>query len=350
MSICNLDHFAESYWRDKKFVLVGGAFDPLHEGHLAYFDVARQFGPLVCAVTTDAELAQKRTPLLPELTRLKVLNACSRLEHVHLAVHGKAAVIDALKPSHYVVGKDWKDRIPKDERKACERSGTFVVYADARENSSSWLLADFERRRNAEKLAAFEAFVQQQTPAEKPWEPVTDYGRETRREIEAPQARIIADLFGDGIALDVGCGSGYLVELLNEEGVSAFGMDIVPPDGARYKRQDISGHITTSAIPFNLVICREVLEHLTVTQLATAVRNLMRLSNKYVYITTRFTAASHLLDCDGSDGLDPTHITMLNQDLLRTLFVLEGCTRRTDLEQQLDWMKKGRVLVYEVPR
>jgi hypothetical protein len=29
--------------------------------------------------------------------------------------------------------------------------------------------------------------------------------------------------------------------------------------------------------------------------------------------------------------------------------VLEGCTRRPDLEEKLDHLKKGRVLVYEVP-
>jgi hypothetical protein len=40
---------------------------------------------------------------------------------------------------------------------------------------------------------------------------------------------------------------------------------------------------------------------------------------------------------------------MLNQDLLRTLFVLEGCTRRMDLEEKLDHRKLGRCLVYEVP-
>ena len=38
---------------------------------------------------------------------------------------------------------------------------------------------------------------------------------------------------------------------------------------------------------------------------------------------------------------------MLHQDLLRLLFVLEGFTRRADLEAQLDWKHYGRVLVYE---
>jgi hypothetical protein len=38
---------------------------------------------------------------------------------------------------------------------------------------------------------------------------------------------------------------------------------------------------------------------------------------------------------------------MLNQDFLRTLFVLEGFKRRKDLEVRMDWKGLGRVLVYE---
>ena len=43
----------------------------------------------------------------------------------------------------------------------------------------------------------------------------------------------------------------------------------------------------------------------------------------------------------------PSHITLLNKDLLRLMFVLEGCRSRPDLEQQMDWGGKGRVLVLE---
>ena len=76
--------------------------------------------------------------------------------------------------------------------------------------------------------------------------------------------------------------------------------------------------------------------------------NLCALSSRFVYVTTRFARApQHLLSVDTSDGLDPTHITMLNQSLLRLLFVLEGFKRRADLEQRMDWQGKARVLVYE---
>ena len=38
-----------------------------------------------------------------------------------------------------------------------------------------------------------------------------------------------------------------------------------------------------------------------------------------------------------------------SEDFLRVMCVLEGFRRRLDLESAIDWMGKGRVLVYERP-
>lgn len=195
-------------------------------------------------------------------------------------------------------------------------------------------------------LSAFEALVQGQAPASTPWQPVTDYSFEARRPIEEPHAKLIAEVFRPQRVLDAGCGPGHLVRLLREGGVHTVGADL--PD---YDVTDSDPDCQGWYLPFDLVICREVLEHLTIKQIAQAVRNLCRASSRFVYVTTRFHPnPTHLLDVATSDDLDPTHITLLNQDFLRLLFVLEGCTRRADLEQLMDWQHKGRVLVYERAR
>jgi hypothetical protein len=99
---------------------------------------------------------------------------------------------------------------------------------------------------------------------------------------------------------------------------------------------------------FDLVVCREVIEHLTVLQVRRTVAELCRVSSRFVYSTTRFHPRPRtLLDLTTDFETDPTHITLMSKDLLRALFVLEGYRRRADLEEILDWGTKGRVLVYE---
>jgi cytidyltransferase-like protein len=313
-------------------VLISGVFDPLHAGHLAYIERAKSLGKVLAVVSDEPE---KHPPLVPLNERAAILGALGCA-----VVPGPVA--DAILrwlPDIFLKGQEWEGKLPADIEQALEDVGTKVDFCNVRQNSSSALLANYERARNAEKLAAFERFVQEQTPAEKPWEPVTDYSRETRRSIEAPQADILAEVFAGCSVLDYGCGFGYLVELLKERGMDARGWDPQQPDSTVFPPG--FGH--------NLVICREVLEHVEARRIGRLVQTLVSRSDRYVYVTTRFCAGAHLLDVDGSDDLDPTHVTMMNQDFLRALFVLEGCRRRADLEARLDWMKKGRVLVYEVP-
>lgn len=207
---------------------------------------------------------------------------------------------------------------------------------------------------DADALARFETLVQSQRPADTNWSPVTDYSATARRVVEGPMPALIEEWFAPKRILDAGCGYGYLVQMLVERGHNAYGFDkqsypswLGSPHFGLGRIDDVDGRLTFYGT-FDLVICREVLEHLTIVQLRRAVTNLCAWSSRYVYLTTRFNPKpDHLLDVATSDALDPTHITMLNQNLLRTLFVLEGFVRRPALETALDWMQVGRVLVYE---
>ena len=194
-----------------------------------------------------------------------------------------------------------------------------------------------------------EAFLQRQESPTRPWTPVTDYSRDARRVIEGPHATLIRKIFAPIDVLDVGCGHGHLLAFLRELGVHGAGMDIQRLEGvpARFYERSILDSV--QAFPrFDLVICREVLEHLTLRQLRQAVPHLAKLTSRYLYVTTRFCREPyHLLSVDGSDDLDPTHITMLTKPFLRLLFVLEGLVSCPDLEVQMDWRRLGRCLVFE---
>lgn len=176
-----------------------------------------------------------------------------------------------------------------------------------------------------------------QAPA-KPWTPVTDYSFEAREPIEAPNADLIVSTFHPTYAFDYGSGLGHLVRLLRERGVNATGYE--PQRHGSWLSWDVRG--------YDLVICREVLEHVALRDYLTVLRRLCRVSDRWIYVTTRFHPdPDNMLSVATSDDLDPTHITMLNQDLLRALFVLHGFKRDREKEQAMDWMHKGRVLVYE---
>lgn len=75
---------------------------------------------------------------------------------------------------------------------------------------------------------------------------------------------------------------------------------------------------------------------------------MVRMTSRLIYVTTRYhPSPADLLDFNQKDDLDPTHITLLNKDLLRLMFILEGCKSRPDLEARMDWGGKGRVIVME---
>jgi SAM-dependent methyltransferase len=182
-----------------------------------------------------------------------------------------------------------------------------------------------------------------------------NYSLEARRRIEARNPQLIKEVFEPRKVLDLGCGPGALMHLLHEVGVYCEGIDFAASSRG-LATPEVRDRITIGQVTdrlkddnaYDLVICREVLEHLTVLQVRRAVANMVRMTSKFIYVTTRFhPAPASLLDFTTQFDVDPSHITLLNKDLLRVLFVLEGCRSRPDLEARMDWGNKGRVLVLE---
>jgi ubiquinone/menaquinone biosynthesis C-methylase UbiE len=183
-----------------------------------------------------------------------------------------------------------------------------------------------------------------------------NYSLETRRKIEARNPALIKEVFQPKRVLDLGCGPGALMHLLWEIGVDVEGIDFAE-SSPRLATPEVSDRITVGQVTdpalkpdssYDLVVCREVLEHLTVLQVKQAVANMVRMTSKFIYVTTRFhPSPATLLDFTTQFDVDPSHITLLNKDMLRLMFVLEGCRSRPDLEARMDWGNKGRVLVLE---
>ena len=107
---------------------------------------------------------------------------------------------------------------------------------------------------------------------------------ETRRQIEAKNPSLIKDVFQPTRVLDLGCGPGALMHLLRELGVDVDGIDfnessMTARDAARSGTASPSATSTDASLKpddaYDLVICREVLEHLTVLEVRKAVANMV---------------------------------------------------------------------------
>ncbi|MBI5578632.1 MAG: methyltransferase domain-containing protein [Deltaproteobacteria bacterium] len=348
-----------------KTAMVAGGFDPVHEGHIAYFKAAAGFGfPVLCCIDGDEYISRKHRLLLTHRQRAAVIDALAPIAYTYLNTEKTVEALRLIRPRLFVKGNDWGGRLPPDELSVCRKLGIEVVFVDTKLNSSSALIRRFHPPEE-ETLNAFEQLVLTQTmPAaaaydqeyfQGPWRTVDRYDLESRREIEGRHPDVIKEVFSPQRVMDMGCGPGYLMHLLNEIGVYAEGLDISPSSLAM-ATDEIRPRIRISSIvdvkipscSYDLVICREVLEHLPVIDVNLAVQNMCRISSHFVYVTTRFhPAPTTLLDVTNQHDVDPTHITLMNKNLLCLMFVLNGFRRREDLEVRMDWLKKGRVLVYE---
>jgi cytidyltransferase-like protein len=356
--------------------MVDGGFDPLHVGHLTYLAEASKLGlPVLCNIQSDVYLTdvKKRPPLLPEAQRLRLLDALRSVSYVHLCVSSTRDVLERLKPAKYVKGADWKLRgLPPEELEVCRKNNIDVVFLDTMLDSSTGLTRKFiegARIMNSTKevtVNGFERFIYSQKEVapdsydhqyfQGEWRKDENaYSIEKRRAIEAKNPQNIKEVFHPTRVLDVGCGPGALMLFLHELGVEVHGVDISSDAKAQAPvavRERIRIAPVTEFLDmgmnFDLVVCREVLEHLTVLQVRQAVGVLARYTDRFLYVTTRFHPLPNgLLDVTNDFGNDPTHITAINKDFLRVLFLLEGLKSRHDLEEKMDWKKLGRVLVFE---
>jgi glycerol-3-phosphate cytidylyltransferase-like family protein/SAM-dependent methyltransferase len=359
-----------------RVAMVDGGFDPLHAGHVDYFAAAAELGvPVLCNLSSDEWVSRKHPVLLPQAERARVIDAMRDIAYTHVSSGTTAEVLRELRPRYYVKGSDWRDRLPPDEVAVCEEYGIEIVYVDTVRDSSTRIMNrhlsatrsdetpvnDFES-----EVQAFEDLVFAQQPVSaghyddeyfvSDWrEGGNKYDVETRREIEGRNPALIKEVFEPRRVLDMGCGPGVLMFLLAELGVEADGIDFSPEIKAlappEVGERIVVGEVTEPHVPddsYDLVICREVMEHLTVLQVRKTVATICRASSRFVYLTTRFhPEPDSLLSFTTQFDVDPSHITLLNKEFLRCLFVLEGFKRRQDLEEQMDWADKRRVLVYE---
>ena len=129
-----------------QLAMVDGSFDPLHDGHIAYFRAAAAVGhPLLCNIASDKWTSSKHRVLLSQQQRGVVIDAIKYVSFVHLSATTTLHVLELVQPKVYIKGSDWVARggVPSDEMEICQKLGIEIMYLDTVTNSSSRLLAEW---------------------------------------------------------------------------------------------------------------------------------------------------------------------------------------------------------------
>lgn len=128
------------------YVMVDGSFDPLHEGHIAYFRQSTAFKfPVACLIAPEDYTIIKHPVLLPIEIRAKVLESIKFLDVVIVSQMATSKVIKLLGPRIYFKGGDWIDKLPRDIVQTCEDIGCEIRFGDLPLNSSSRIVNDFRK-------------------------------------------------------------------------------------------------------------------------------------------------------------------------------------------------------------
>ena len=127
-------------------VLVSGGFDPLHVGHLALFEDAAKYGPVVVALNSDAWLIRKKGfTFQPWTDRAQIIASLKNVSGVIPVNDADGTVTEAIervKPKYFANGGD-RTATNTPELEACRRLGVQPLFAIGgdKANSSSLIAA-----------------------------------------------------------------------------------------------------------------------------------------------------------------------------------------------------------------
>jgi D-beta-D-heptose 7-phosphate kinase/D-beta-D-heptose 1-phosphate adenosyltransferase len=143
--------------KQKTVVVVSGGFDPIHSGHIAYFNAAKSLGDiLVVGLNSDEWLRRKKgKEFLPFqersdiISELRMVNIVSDFNDDDNTALDLISIVLNMFPGHYrVIFANGGDRtavnIPEMVVKDPRLEFVFGVGGEDKKNSSSWILKKWE--------------------------------------------------------------------------------------------------------------------------------------------------------------------------------------------------------------
>lgn len=142
----------------EKIVIVTGGFDPIHSGHIAYIQAARQLGTkLIVGANSDAWLKQKKgKPFMPWEERAAILRSIKGVDEVWSFDDTDNSARDIIRqvrnanPKAEIIFANGGDRVegnvPEQDLQEADSKLKFVfgVGGENKANSSSWILEKWQ--------------------------------------------------------------------------------------------------------------------------------------------------------------------------------------------------------------
>jgi cytidyltransferase-like protein len=140
----------------KKIVLVTGGFDPLHSGHIAYFNAAKSLGDrLIVGINSDAWLERKKgRAFMPASERIRIIESLRMVDECVLYDDSNGDSKDAIRqvrkyyPADQIIFANGGDRtdqnIPEMDIDDDNVQFVFGVGGFNKANSSSWILEEWK--------------------------------------------------------------------------------------------------------------------------------------------------------------------------------------------------------------
>jgi cytidyltransferase-like protein len=120
-----------------KIIIVSGYFDPLHIGHIEYFNLAKQLGDkLVVILNNDIQcMLKKGKSFMPQEERKIIIEALKSVDEVFESIDEDKSVCESIKAiagkykEHEVIFAKGGDRFSYEipEAKICEEAGIIIV-------------------------------------------------------------------------------------------------------------------------------------------------------------------------------------------------------------------------------
>lgn len=140
----------------KTVVLVTGGFDPLHSGHIAYFEAAKKLGDvLIVGINSDAWLERKKgRAFMPSSERISIVRNLKMVDHTVLFDDSDGSAKEAIRNARLIYpdakiifangGDRTRENIPEMDSGVDNVEFKFGVGGEDKKNSSSWILEDYK--------------------------------------------------------------------------------------------------------------------------------------------------------------------------------------------------------------